>query len=263
MNRREEILNSFSKLLDVMDELREKCPWDKKQTFFSLRNNTIEEVFELADAISNENINDIKKELGDVLLHIVFYARMASETGDFDMKDICDKLVEKLIFRHPHIYGDVVANTSEQVKQNWEELKLKEKDGNKSVLSGVPSALPSMIKASRIQDKAASIGFDWEEKEQVWDKVKEELREFQEEVDRYDKDSMEAEMGDLFFALINAARLYDINPENALERTNKKFISRFSYVEKQVLLQGRDLKKLSLEEMNELWEQAKKSCLNE
>ena len=257
MHTREEILGSFSRLLDVMDELREKCPWDKKQTFGSLRNNTVEEVFELSEAIAEGNLEQVKKELGDVLLHVVFYARMGSETGDFDIKDVCDSLVTKLIFRHPHIYGNVEAYTAEKVKQNWEELKLKEKDGNKRVLSGVPSALPSMIKACRIQEKAASVGFDWEAKEQVWDKVKEEFDEFEQELRAKDTARMEAEMGDMFFALINAARLYGINPDDALDKTNRKFISRFNYLEDKTIKQGRMLKDMSLDEMNEIWEEAK------
>ena len=257
MHTREEILGSFSRLLDVMDELREKCPWDKKQTFGSLRNNTVEEVFELSEAIAEGNLEQVKKELGDVLLHVVFYARMGSETGDFDIKDVCDSLVTKLIFRHPHIYGNVEADTAEKVKQNWEELKLKEKDGNKRVLSGVPSALPSMIKACRIQEKAASVGFDWEAKEQVWDKVKEEFGEFEQELRAKDTARMEAEMGDMFFALINAARLYGINPDDALDKTNRKFISRFNYLEDKTIKQGRMLKDMSLDEMNEIWEEAK------
>lgn len=257
MHTREEILGSFSRLLDVMDELREKCPWDKKQTFGSLRNNTVEEVFELSEAIAEGNLEQVKKELGDVLLHVVFYARMGSETSDFDIKDVCDALVTKLIFRHPHIYGNVEADTAEKVKQNWEELKLKEKDGNKRVLSGVPSALPSMIKACRIQEKAASVGFDWEAKEQVWDKVKEEFGEFEQELRAKDTARMEAEMGDMFFALINAARLYGINPDDALDKTNRKFISRFNYLEDKTIKQGRMLKDMSLDEMNEIWEEAK------
>lgn len=257
MHTREEILGSFSRLLDVMDELREKCPWDRKQTFGSLRNNTVEEVFELSEAIAEGNLEQVKKELGDVLLHVVFYARMGSETGDFDIKDVCDSLVTKLIFRHPHIYGNVEADTAEKVKQNWEELKLKEKDGNKRVLSGVPSALPSMIKACRIQEKAASVGFDWEAKEQVWDKVKEEFGEFEQELRTKDTARMEAEMGDMFFALINAARLYGINPDDALDKTNRKFISRFNYLEDKTIKQGRMLKDMSLDEMNEIWEEAK------
>ena len=257
MHTREEILGSFSRLLDVMDELREKCPWDKKQTFGSLRNNTVEEVFELSEAIAEGNLEQVKKELGDVLLHVVFYARMGSETGDFDITDVCDALVTKLIFRHPHIYGNVEADTAEKVKQNWEELKLKEKDGNKRVLSGVPSALPSMIKACRIQEKAASVGFDWEAKEQVWDKVKEEFDEFEQELRAKDTARMEDEMGDMFFALINAARLYGINPDDALDKTNRKFISRFNYLEDKTIKQGRMLKDMSLDEMNEIWEEAK------
>jgi len=258
MHSKQEILNSFSKLIDVMDELREKCPWDKQQTFMSLKNNTIEEVFELADAVSEQDKNLIKKELGDVLLHVVFYSKIASETDDFDLKDVCDEIVKKLIFRHPHIYSDITAETPEEVKQNWEELKLLEKDGNKRVLSGVPAALPAMIKANRIQEKAASIGFDWEYREQVWDKVREEFLEFKQEVEKNDADKMESEFGDLIFSLINAARLYKIDPENALERTNRKFISRFNYLEDNTLRQGKDLHKMTLAEMDKIWEEAKK-----
>ena len=261
MHTQEEKLNAFARLLDVMTELRQKCPWDKKQTFESLRCNTIEEVYELAEAIANSDKKNIKKELGDVLLHIVFYAQMGSETGDFDIKDVCDALVEKLIYRHPHIYGNVKAETSEAVKQNWEQLKTKEKDGNKSVLSGIPAALPALIKANRIQDKARNIGFDWEERTQVWDKVKEEIAEFQSEIDNDDHDRMEAEFGDLFFSLVNAARLYHINPENALERTNKKFISRFNYLEEKTIKQGRDLHQMSLAEMDAIWNEAKEKGL--
>lgn len=261
MHTQEEKLNAFARLLDVMTELRQKCPWDKKQTFESLRCNTIEEVYELAEAIANSDKKNIKKELGDVLLHIVFYAQMGSETGDFDIKDVCDALVEKLIYRHPHIYGNVVAETSEAVKQNWEQLKTKEKDGNKSVLSGIPATLPALIKANRIQDKARNIGFDWEERTQVWDKVKEEIAEFQAEIDHNDPDRMEAEFGDLFFSLVNAARLYNINPENALERTNKKFINRFNYLEERTIKQGRDLRQMSLAEMDAIWNEAKQKGL--
>ncbi|MDR1544002.1 MAG: nucleoside triphosphate pyrophosphohydrolase [Prevotellaceae bacterium] len=257
MHTKEEILESFSKLLDVMSDLREKCPWDRKQTFKSLKNNTIEETYELAQAICEENMQGIKKELGDVLLHVVFYSKIGSETNDFDIKDVCDELVKKLIFRHPHVYGEVVAETSDKVKENWEELKLKEKDGNKRVLSGVPTALPAMIKAARIQEKAASIGFDWEERAQVWDKVREEFSEFEAEVEKNDSDKMEAEFGDLFFALINAARLYKIDPENALERTNAKFIKRFNYLEDKTLKQGKSLHKMSLAEMDKIWNEAK------
>lgn len=261
MHTQEEKLNAFARLLDVMAELRQKCPWDKKQTFESLRCNTIEEVYELAEAIANNDKKNIKKELGDVLLHIVFYAQMGSETGDFDIKDVCDALVEKLIYRHPHIYGNVAAETSEAVKQNWEQLKTKEKDGNKSVLSGIPATLPALIKANRIQDKARNIGFDWEERTQVWDKVKEEIAEFQTEIDHNDPDRMEAEFGDLFFSLVNAARLYNINPENALERTNKKFINRFNYLEERTIKQGRDLRQMSLAEMDAIWNEAKQKGL--
>ena len=244
-----------------MSELREQCPWDKKQTFESLRCNTIEEVYELADAIAKGDLMDIKKELGDVLLHVVFYARIASETDAFDIKDVCDALCDKLIYRHPHIYGKVQADNSEAVIQNWEQLKLKEKDGNTGVLSGVPSALPALIKAHRIQDKARSVGFDWEEREQVWDKVIEELREFQAEIDKMDQDKMEAEYGDLLFSLINVGRLYGLNPENALERTNKKFIRRFNYLEEKTIKQGKDMRQMSLEDMDIFWNEAKEKGL--
>lgn len=257
MHTQEEQLVAFRQLLDVMSELREKCPWDKKQTFESLRCNTIEEVYELADAISNGDLKNIKKELGDVLLHIVFYAQIGSETNDFDIKDVCDSLVEKLIYRHPHIYGETEANTPEAVKQNWEQLKLTEKDGNKSVLSGVPDALPALIKAHRIQDKARSVGFDWEELSQVWDKVKEEIAEFEAEVKSGTTDKLENEFGDVLFSLINAARLYKINPENALEKTNKKFIRRFNYLEERTIKQGKDLRQMSLEDMDVFWNEAK------
>ena len=215
---RQEQMEAFGRFLDILDELRVKCPWDRKQTNESLRPNTIEETYELCDALMRDDKKDICKELGDVLLHVAFYAKIGSETGDFDIKDVCDKLCDKLIFRHPHVFGEVMAETAGQVSENWEQLKLKEKDGNKSVLSGVPAALPSLIKAYRIQDKARNVGFDWEEREQVWDKVKEEIGEFQEEVANMDKDKAEAEFGDVMFSLINAARLYKINPDNALER---------------------------------------------
>jgi MazG family protein len=261
MHTREEVLASFSHLLDIMEELRQKCPWDKKQTFQSLRCNTIEEVYELTEAILHEDKANIVKELGDVLLHVVFYAQMGSETNDFDMKDVCDKLCDKLIFRHPHIYGTTNANTPEEVKQNWESLKLKEKDGNKSVLSGVPSTLPALIKAYRIQDKARNVGFDWEEQEQVWDKVEEELQEVKEEIANGNPETIEAEIGDLLFSVINAARLFRTNPENALERTNQKFIRRFNYLEEKTIKQGKDLHQMSLEEMNIFWDEAKKQGL--
>ncbi len=255
---REEQLEAFSRLLDVMNELREKCPWDRKQTFRSLRSNTIEETFELADAIQREDMMNIKKELGDVLLHIVFYSKMADERGEFDIADVCNALCDKLIYRHPHVYGNVSAETSEAVKENWEQLKLKEKDGNHGVLAGVPSALPALIKAYRIQDKARNVGFDWEERSQVWGKVREELAEFEAEVDKMDADRMESELGDVLFSIINAARLYKINPENALERTNKKFIRRFNYLEDKTIKQGKDLRSMTLEEMDRYWDEAKK-----
>jgi len=251
-------LRQFERLLDIMTELRAKCPWDKEQTFESLRTLTIEETYELADAIIREDKQEIRKELGDILLHIVFYAEMGNETQDFDIYDVCKGLCEKLIYRHPHIFADVEAETTDVVMQNWESLKLKEKGGNKSVLSGVPVSLPALIKAHRIQDKARSVGFDWEHREQVWDKVQEEFTELKVEIDAMDKEKMEAEFGDLLFSLINAARLYDINPENALERTNRKFISRFNYLESKTITIGKDLKAMSLEEMDVLWDEAKK-----
>ena len=263
MHTKEEKMEAFGRLLDVLDELRVKCPWDRKQTNESLRPNTIEEVYELCDALMKNDRPNICKELGDVLLHVVFYAKIGSETGDFDIKDVCDKLCDKLIFRHPHVFGEVQADTAEQVTANWEQLKLKEKDGNKSVLSGVPDALPALIKAYRIQDKARNVGFDWEERAQVWEKVKEEIAEFEQEVERMDKEQAEAEFGDVLFSLINAARLYKINPENALERTNQKFIRRFNYLEEHTLKAGRDLKEMSLEEMDAIWNEAKKLEKNE
>ena len=254
---RKKQLEAFERVLDVMETLREKCPWDRKQTFDSLRCNTIEETYELVDAIQQLDMPNIKKELGDVLLHIVFYALMAQEKDEFDIADVCNALCDKLIFRHPHVYGEVNADTPDAVIQNWEQIKLKEKEGNKSVLSGVPSALPALIKAHRIQDKARNVGFDWEEREQVWDKVQEEIGEFKEEVRNCDADKMEAEFGDLMFSIINAARLYKINPENALERTNKKFIRRFNYLEEKTIKQGRNLKDMTLAEMDEIWNEAK------
>ena len=258
MHTREEQMEAFGRFLDVLDELREKCPWDRKQTNESLRPNTIEETYELCDALVRDDKKDICKELGDVLLHVAFYAKIASETGDFDMKDVCDRLCEKLIYRHPHVFGTVKAETAGQVCENWEQLKLKEKDGNKRVLSGVPAALPSLIKAYRIQDKARNVGFDWEEREQVWGKVKEEIAEFQAEVSAMDPEKAEAEFGDVLFSLVNAARLYGINPDNALERTNQKFIRRFTYVEEHTLRQGKSLKEMTLAEMDALWNEAKR-----
>ncbi len=257
MHTKEEKLKEFGRLLDIMDELRAKCPWDKEQTFDSLRTLTVEEVFELVDAIADNDMNNIKKELGDVLLHIVFYAKIASETGDFDLYDLCQALCEKLIYRHPHIFSDVEADSSEKVSQNWESLKLKEKGGNRSVLAGVSRSLPALIKAYRIQDKVRSVGFDWQERSQVWDKVLEEYLELQKEIGSMDENRMEAEFGDLLFSLVNAARLYGINPENALERTNREFIRRFNYLESKTIAQGRDLKQMSLEEMDAIWNEAK------
>ncbi|MGR4837059.1 MULTISPECIES: nucleoside triphosphate pyrophosphohydrolase [unclassified Bacteroides] len=257
IHNRKEQMESFGRFLDILDELREKCPWDRKQTNESLRPNTIEETYELCDALMRDDKDDICKELGDVLLHVAFYAKIGSETGDFDIKDVCDRLCEKLIFRHPHVFGDVKAETAGQVSENWEQLKLKEKNGNKTVLSGVPAALPSLIKAYRIQDKARNVGFDWEEREQVWEKVKEEIKEFQAEVGQMEKDKAEAEFGDVMFSLINAARLYKINPDNALERTNRKFINRFNYLEAHTIKEGKSLHDMTLEEMDRLWNEAK------
>lgn len=256
MHNKEEKLEALGKLLDIMDELRAKCPWDREQTFESIRNNTIEETYELADAILKKDLANVKKELGDLLLHIVFYSKMGSETGTFDIGDVANAICEKLIFRHPHVFGDTdVKNNPENVKKNWEELKIKE--GNHSVLGGVPNSLPALIKANRIQEKARAVGFDWEERYQVWDKVEEELKELKTEIDRMDKTRISAEFGDLFFSLVNAARLYDVDPETALELTNRKFISRFNYLESKTLKQGRKLKHMTLDEMNAIWEEAK------
>lgn len=279
MHTRKEQLEAFGRLLDVMDDLREKCPWDRKQTNQTLRPNTIEETYELCEALLNEDRKNICKELGDVLLHIVFYAKIGSETQDFDIKDVCDQLCDKLIFRHPHIYGEVKAETSDQVLQNWEQIKQKEKDGNKTVLSGVPSALPSLIKAFRVQEKAANVGFDWEKPEDVWEKVQEEYNELQVELNALKakrkaleeagadpkspemlaiKERSEQEFGDLLFSLVNAGRLYKINPDNAIERTNQKFIRRFGYVEQKAKEMGVALKDLTLGQMDEFWNEAKK-----
>lgn len=258
MHSREEKMEAFGRFLDILDELRVKCPWDRKQTNESLRPNTIEETYELCDALIRDDKMEICKELGDVLLHVAFYAKIGSETGDFDIKDVCDRLCDKLIFRHPHVFGDAKAETAGQVVENWEQLKLKEKGGNKTVLSGVPQALPSLIKAYRIQDKARNVGFDWEERSQVWEKVKEEIAEFQAEVEQMDQAKAEQEFGDVLFSLINAARLYKINPDNALEMTNQKFIRRFNYVEQHSIRQGRPLKEMPLAEMDALWNEAKR-----
>lgn len=257
MNDRKAQLAAFERLLDVMDELRAKCPWDSKQTFQSIRPNTIEETYELCDALAKNDLPNIKKELGDVLLHIVFYSKIASETNDFDIADVCNTLCDKLIFRHPHVFGDVNAENAGQVETNWERIKMKEKDGNKSVLAGVPSTLPSLIKAYRIQDKARNVGFDWAEREQVWGKVKEEFEELMVEIKNMDPRKQEEEFGDLLFSLINAARLYKINPDNALESTNAKFIRRFNYLEENTIKKGIDLKSMSLDDMNAIWNEAK------
>lgn len=278
MHTREEQLKAFERLLDVMDELREKCPWDRKQTNQTLRPNTIEETYELCDALLKEDRKNICKELGDVLLHVVFYAKIGSETQDFDIKDVCDQLCDKLIFRHPHVFGDQKVNSADEVLVKWEQIKQKEKDGNKTVLSGVPVALPSLIKAFRVQEKAANVGFDWERPEEVWDKVHEEYRELQAELTslkeqrealekagvdkkdvRYHENRLRAEQefGDLLFSLVNAGRLYKINPDNALERTNQKFIRRFGYVEQKAKEMGKELKDLTLGEMDAFWNEAK------
>ena len=251
-------MEAFGRFLDILDELRVKCPWDRKQTNESLRPNTIEETYELCDALIRDDKMEICKELGDVLLHVAFYAKIGSETGDFDIKDVCDRLCDKLIFRHPQVFGDAKAETAGQVVENWEQLKLKEKGGNKTVLSGVPQALPSLIKAYRIQDKARNVGFDWEERSQVWEKVKEEIAEFQAEVEQMDQAKAEQEFGDVLFSLLNAARLYKINPDNALEMTNQKFIRRINYVEQHSIRQGRPLKEMTLAEMDALWNEAKR-----
>ena len=254
---REEKLAAFGRLLDVLDELREKCPWDRKQTNESLRPNTIEETYELCEAIINSDNEAIKKELGDVLLHVAFYAKIAQEREQFDMKDVCDRLCEKLIYRHPHVFGTAKAETAGEVCKNWEQLKRTEKDGNKSLLSGVPTSMPSLIKAFRMQEKAANIGFDWDKKEDVWAKVQEELAELQAEMDKGDKENMQKEFGDFLFSLVNAARLYDINPDTALELTNRKFRNRFGYVEECSKQQGRNLQDMTLAEMDALWNTAK------
>lgn len=250
-------LIAFKRLLDIMDELREQCPWDREQTFESLRTLTIEETYELADAILTRDMGEIKKELGDILLHIVFYAKMGDEEKQFNITDVINSLCDKLVYRHPHVFGEVQVSGSNQVIQNWEQLKIKEKDGNKTVLSGVPTAMPALAKANRIQEKVAAVGFDWEERSQVWDKVKEELSELEQEIENADPKCIEQEFGDLFFSLVNAARLYGIDPEAALERTNQKFKKRFGYLEQKTIKQGRSLKDMNLDEMNEIWEEAK------
>ncbi len=257
MHSKEQKLQALGRLLDIMDDLRVGCPWDKKQTNDSLRHLTIEEVYELADAIIEKDSEEIKKELGDLLLHIVFYAKIGSENQDFDIADVANAISEKLIYRHPHIYGDVEVKDEKEVKENWEKLKLKE--GKKSVLEGVPKSLPAMVKAMRLQEKAKGVGFDWDHKEQVWDKVQEELAEFQMEVVAKDKEKMEAEFGDVLFSLINYARFVGVNPETALEKTNKKFIYRFQYLEDKAKKEGKALKDMTLSEMEAYWQQAKQN----
>lgn len=248
--KRENQLKAFERLLDIMDELREKCPWDRKQTMESLRPNTIEEVYELSDAIMADDLHNVAKELGDVLLHVVFYSKIGDEKGSFDVADVCNLLCDKLVYRHPHVFGDTAVKNVEEVLKNWEQLKQTEKDGNKTVLSGVPASLPSLIKAYRMQDKARAVGFDWEKREEVWAKVKEEIAEFEE-------NPSEEELGDIIFSLVNAARLYDLNPDTALEKTNGKFRRRFGYVEEKAKEQGRNIRELTLEEMDALWNEAK------
>lgn len=256
MNTREQQLSAFGRLLDIMDELRLKCPWDKKQTFESLRHLTIEETYELGDAILDNDLQEIKKELGDLMLHLVFYAKIGSETNDFDIADVANAICEKLIHRHPHIYSDIVVKNEEDVKQNWEKLKLQE--GKTSVLEGVPKALPAMVKASRIQEKVAGVGFDWEKPEQVWEKVQEELKELNTELLRGNTDAIESEFGDVLFSMINYARFIKVNPENALERTNRKFISRFQFLESEAKKINKSLHDMSLAEMDVFWNEAKK-----
>lgn len=260
---RQEKIEAFGRLLDVMDRLRVECPWDRKQTNDSLRPNTIEETYELCDAIIRDDQREICKELGDVLLHIVFYSRIGEEKGEFDVADVCNKLCDKMIFRHPHVYGETVAKSAEEVLDNWEQIKQREKGGNKTVLSGVPAALPSLIKAYRVQDKACHVGFDWENKEDVWAKVHEELNELEAELRQEDKPRSEQELGDFLFSVINAARLYKLNPDNALEMTNQKFIRRFNYIEQHSIKAGRPLTEMSLEEMDALWNEAKRLEKNE
>jgi XTP/dITP diphosphohydrolase len=255
MNTRAQQLQAFDRLLTIMDELRAQCPWDKKQTMETLRHLTIEETYELGDAILDSDLEEVKKELGDVLLHIVFYAKIGSETNHFDIADVCNGICEKLISRHPHIYADVKVANEEDVKRNWENLKLKE--GKKSVLEGVPNSLPALVKANRIQEKVAGVGFDWEQPEQVWEKVQEELNEFKAEVASGDKNAMESEFGDVLFSMVNYARFLKINPENALERTNKKFSKRFKYLEEKAAAMNKQLKDMTLAEMDVFWEEAK------
>lgn len=253
----ENTLNEFRRLLEIMDELREKCPWDKAQTLESLRKLTIEETYELGDAILKNDLQEIKKELGDLMLHIVFYAKIGAENKAFNMHEVLENINKKLIYRHPHVFGNAEAADARQVEENWEALKLKEKGRNHKVLEGVPVAMPALVKANRIQEKASGVGFDWEYREQVWDKVKEEISELSTEIDNIDNEKIEAEFGDLFFSLVNAARLYGVDPESALERTNLKFINRFNYLESETMAKGRNLRDMTLAEMEEIWQKAK------
>lgn len=257
MHTRQEKIEALGRVIDTLDVLRVKCPWDAKQTNESLRPNTIEEVYELCDALIKEDDANIRKELGDVLLHVLFYSKIGEEKGTFDIVDVCDALNSKLTFRHPHVFGDTHVDSTDDVLRNWEELKLKEKGGNKTVLSGVPSALPAMIKAERITEKAANVGFDWQKREDVWEKVKEEVNEFAESAAEKDPAHMEEEMGDVLFAIVNASRLYGINSENALEKCNAKFIRRFNHIEKRAADQGKHLRDMTLAEMDALWNEAK------
>ena len=258
MNDKTKSLEEFSRLLDIMDELRQKCPWDMKQTNESLRKLTIEETYELADAVFSGNDEGIKNELGDLMLHLVFYAKIGSEKGSFTMADVLEGINKKLTYRHPHVFGDVKVSGASEVEENWEQLKIKEHNGYKPVLSGVPASLPAIVKANRIQEKVRGVGFDWEKRDQIWDKVAEELSELKEEIESHDTAKIESELGDVLFSIINASRLYGIDPEAALEKTNRKFIKRFNYLEQQTMKKGISLHDMSLDEMNVIWEEAKK-----
>jgi XTP/dITP diphosphohydrolase len=258
MNDKNKSLEEFNRLLNIIDELRIKCPWDMKQTNESLRKLTIEETYELADAISSGNDEGIRNELGDLMLHLVFYAKIAAEKGVFSMEDVLEGINNKLIYRHPHVFGDVKVSGASQVEENWEQLKIREDNGYKPVLSGVPSSLPAIIKANRIQEKVRGVGFDWEKREQIWDKVLEEISELKEEIEKHNTESIESELGDVLFSIINASRLYGIDPEAALEKTNRKFIRRFNYLERETIAKGISLHDMSLDEMNLIWEEAKK-----
>jgi len=258
MNDKKKSLNEFERLLKIIDELRLKCPWDMKQTYESLRKLTIEETYELADAISSGSDEGIKNELGDLMLHLVFYTKIGSEKGTFNMSDVLEGINNKLIYRHPHVFGEVTVSGASQVEENWEQLKIREHNGYKPVLSGVPSSLPAIIKANRIQEKVRGVGFDWEKREQIWDKVLEEIKELKDEVNDLNTEAIESELGDVLFSIINASRLYGIDPEAALEKTNRKFIKRFNYLEKETISKGHSLHNMSLDEMNIIWEEAKK-----